>query len=865
MKHIVICCALIVLATFAMPASAYWNETGFPLGNQLASTGTVNGSVYVGGGHGMSGATTYNAPYIELFEVPPGDVKFARLYAGGMICSKTGATWLNMTLNGESLGNLTIEGRSDTNPNVYMHDMGSGGWIYYNITGEVISGAVNNATLYGDAFYDDAGKKLGYGTRYIYGIVMVVVYEDPDKPVTWYWIGEGADYLHKEYSYAAERKNTTITFPGADNRTCENATLWTVSSSGKEQYNETLWVNGRLAATDIADARNGHGFDMNRTEITEYLRESDNYATYERGDGSMMIGCSVLVLGKIEIIPDLMVQEGLDVGLKTGETTISVVANHDYVVEAEIKNKGTGISNETTATLHVDGALIETVDVPAINPIDTAMVAFNWTPTSEGVHTMNVTVDPANSVNESIEFNNLLSQDVYVHSDGVADVLPEIVFLPTKFSNGTTIHVTVTNNGTADVSDLKVSLVVDGVAVANNTLSLSAKSISTTGFVYNAEHLSTHTAEIMLDPDNAIPESDDTNNNVSDTFKTIEVRTIAQISWVNASLMFDITKLVPEGATDTEVLESVANLTYHRHGSQIPQINGVNFSVEESKWFRHFINGLPDSYSVPYLLHDGEVAIHTHDTVLGVIIEGLGYHFQPRPAFTYPEPFLHGYKGTVPNTTIVYPAGFESDATAIRYQLLNYGVTNVTTTLAGDVTDNQTENDNLILLGTPDANGLLYDVSDSYCLVGMPVYFKGGLMYDSTTGDVYSAGGLLIACDNPFDNSPGTMSYGDTGPSIFVAAGLDDDSAHTAAALLSTLGALDGCYEFWKFVSPVEVMKGDLNSDNEITTADAVIALWMAVGSRTPDIARGDVSGDGTVTSVDALMIMQTAAENIEL
>ena len=864
MKHIILYCTLIALMASIMPASANWNESCFPLEDHLVAQGTVNGSVYVGGGHGKSGATTYNAPYTELFEVPPGDVKFARLYAGGMLCSKTGATWLNMTLNGESLGNLTIEGNSDTNPNVYMSDTAIGGWMYYNVTDRVKANAVNNATLYGDAFYDDAGKKLGYGTKYIYGIAMVVVYEDPDKPETQYWIREGCDYLHKESTYAAERKNTTITFPGADNRTCENATLWTVSCYGKEQFNETLWVNGQLAATDIADARNGYSFDMDRTEITQYLQESENYATYERGDGSMMLGCSVLVLGQIEIIPDMVVQEGLGVNLKTGEPTIGVVANHSYVAEAEIKNKGTGISNETTATLHVDGAHIETTKVPAINPIDTATITFNWTPASAGIHTLNVTIDPANTVNESIEFNNLQSQDVYVYSDGVADVLPEIAFLPTRYSNATTLNVTVTNNGTADVHDLKVSLVMDGILETSNTLSLSAKSVNTTEFVHSAEHLSHHTAEIVLDPDNAIPESDDTNNNVSDTFKTVEVRTIAGISWVNTSHMFDITKLVPEGATVIEVLESVANVTYLSYGSDTPQINGVNLSSAESKWFRLHINGLAYFYSdPPYPLHDGEVVVHTHDRILGV--EATGHYFNPRPAFAYPEPFLHGHKGTVPNTTIVYSDGFGGDADAIKTQLVDYGVANVATTLVGNVTDNQTENDNLILIGTPDVNNLIYEISNSYYLVGMPVYFKDGLMYDSTTGDVYSAGGLLIACDNPFDNSPGAMSYRDTGPSIFIAAGLDGDSAHAAAALLSTPDAFDGCYEFWKFVSTVEVIKGDLNRDDDITTADAMIALQMATGGRTSDIARGDVNDDSRVTSLDALMIMQAAAGNIDL
>ena len=47
--------------------------------------------------------------------------------------------------------------------------------------------------------------------------------------------------------------------------------------------------------------------------------------------------------------------------------------------------------------------------------------------------------------------------------------------------------------------------------------------------------------------------------------------------------------------------------------------------------------------------------------------------------------------------------------------------------------------------------------------------------------------------------------------------------------------------------------KGDLNHDNQITPADAAIALQLAA------------TGDGHVTSLDALMILQAAAGRIEL
>jgi len=56
---------------------------------------------------------------------------------------------------------------------------------------------------------------------------------------------------------------------------------------------------------------------------------------------------------------------------------------------------------------------------------------------------------------------------------------------------------------------------------------------------------------------------------------------------------------------------------------------------------------------------------------------------------------------------------------------------------------------------------------------------------------------------------------------------------------------------------------GDLNSDGNVTPADAAIALRLAASGAHDDAA--DVSGDGCVTSLDALMILQAAAGRIKL
>jgi outer membrane protein assembly factor BamB len=57
---------------------------------------------------------------------------------------------------------------------------------------------------------------------------------------------------------------------------------------------------------------------------------------------------------------------------------------------------------------------------------------------------------------------------------------------------------------------------------------------------------------------------------------------------------------------------------------------------------------------------------------------------------------------------------------------------------------------------------------------------------------------------------------------------------------------------------------GDVNHDGSVTTADAVIALQMAVGAVPPN-GEADMNHDGAVTSLDALMIMQAAAGAIAI
>ena len=72
-----------------------------------------------------------------------------------------------------------------------------------------------------------------------------------------------------------------------------------------------------------------------------------------------------------------------------------------------------------------------------------------------------------------------------------------------------------------------------------------------------------------------------------------------------------------------------------------------------------------------------------------------------------------------------------------------------------------------------------------------------------------------------------------------------------------------GAQDRYPLLQPSPSQKGDLNGDNEITPADAVIALTIAVSGGVNYNA--DIDGDGKVTSLDGFMILQAAADNIEI
>jgi parallel beta-helix repeat protein len=159
---------------------------------------------------------------------------------------------------------------------------------------------------------------------------------------------------------------------------------------------------------------------------------------------------------------------------------------------------------------------------------------------------------------------------------------------------------------------------------------------------------------------------------------------------------------------------------------------------------------------------------------------------------------------------------------------------------------------------------------------------------------IFSSFNNVISLNNFIDNSNNVLSYGSsaniwnsTSPITYTYNGntytnylgnyWDDYTDFDADnnGIWDNPYSIDGDKDNHPLVEPFENyiepgQKGDLNGDDQITPADATIALAIAAGGGSAScdpatLDAADVSGDNRVTSLDALMILQAAAGAIEL
>jgi hypothetical protein len=181
--------AMVACLLFCTPALANYNFDGYPVVTR--TSGIVDGGVFIDY-LPWDGQTTLTGN----FNVPTGNVIWARLYAGIWGGKPIYEGWVNVTFNdvddSNGLGPIHLQGQNDTNANVWCSGSGKH-WIYYDVTDLVNSGAANTATT------TKINATVGSFDGRVYGIVLVVVYKGGDDPKNiQYWINDGSDGLNDQ-------------------------------------------------------------------------------------------------------------------------------------------------------------------------------------------------------------------------------------------------------------------------------------------------------------------------------------------------------------------------------------------------------------------------------------------------------------------------------------------------------------------------------------------------------------------------------------------------------------------------------------------------------------------------------------------
>ena len=839
--------AVFVCLLLCTPALADYNFDGWPVVTN--TSGTVHGTVFVGYEPWKSTTTLTGN-----FDVPSGTVKWARLYTGVWGGTNQYTGWVNVTFNDDctsnGLGPIHLEGVNDNNSNVWCTGCGKY-WMWYNVTDLAEPGSTNTAT---------ASKINGTIDGRIYGIVLVAVLENESASQVRYWINDGSEALHYTYGPHPEKNEGTTNFDGSVNvANLTSAALTMVHLTAHEPAcNNCLKFNDNPLDTSMVDSND---FELNSWDVKDYMETSANDAWFSRGSDMYVNVVNAILVLNAPFAPDLTVPEIKDPVLAGHDYTLDVVANHTYTINATIRNNGIRTAtNVSNATLHANGVLIDTQPVPSLIAGETAEVQFTWSPTSPGTYKLNVTADAFDQVDESGietgETNNVGTKDVEVLTEGDPDLAMssnDLIFMPTykwhDADNRTSFVVNVSNVGTGDANNFNVQVLVDAGSgfVLHETetdMTVKARGVKVISFTpYDAAYGNEYDVKAVLDADSDVTEpGKEGNNDITRTLEVIQVRIRDTHHWgdnstYNSAEMFDVVKLVPANTTAWEALKSVATVKQHPEkppgNTFVYGIDGLDLDATVVSYWYLYMNGryvhLNDLCGV-IELQDNETIHWDYQRQVYVYVTSAVSGLTPASTVQsyndlYPEPFTHGFpmsleeddngfSRTIWNTTIVYPAEsseYPGIAGNVKNKLIAKGVSAEKISTANDtsVTNEQKENNSLILLGTYTANSIIAELNPYHEYFGMVIYKSGDELFDDSTDKTYTHGEVVQVFDNPYDNGPlGTnKSYCIEGPVILMASGLDNACAKEAANML--VNRTDELDWFWK-VAPERSYSVDL-------------------------------------------------------
>ncbi len=450
MAHIFLSCVVIavLLLLSIQPVMADYNFDGVPKTDELEEVeqNTVEGGVYVDGGHGVGESRL--SPYTQDFNVPEGEITWARLYVGVWGGKEENTGSVAVTFNDKELETLELEGEADTNSNVYCSGHGVY-WIYYDVTDNTTSGPI-------DAVVTTSGEIDGR----VYGVVLVAVYEESDGEEVEYWINDGNVNLHGE-GWSGEytpNDEAVAEFDGTvDVDKFAMARLTVVYLTGTPELNDYLYFNDeKLCDGDNCDdiANSKKSFDIKTFDVTEQLEKEANKAKFEVGDEDY--------LHPVLAVLTLHTEEEGDSDLTVSNVAVPILyAGSTNTISATIENIGDDLAYGFQAALYVDSEVVSTASISSLAVDRNKTVDFTWKPDREGEHMLWVYADHNDKKAELYETNNNNTPLIV----NVIDFTPPKIEIDQPKDGEIVDTDVITVSGTIEDTSRNITVLVNGASV----------------------------------------------------------------------------------------------------------------------------------------------------------------------------------------------------------------------------------------------------------------------------------------------------------------------------------------------------------------------------------------------------------------
>jgi len=222
------------------------------------------------------------------------------------------------------------------------------------------------------------------------------------------------------------------------------------------------------------------------------------------------------------LMPDLVID------VVTWSPTV-INTGDEITFNVRIKNQGGLESEVSRVSYYVDGTLVGHKDIGKVYADSTLTEKFLWVAT-DGPHQIDIITDSNNQVVEIDEENN----DKVVYLPPPDLVIQDITWSPTDAAIGDTVSlaVIVKNQGSGKTQGSLVTCYVDGLAIGSANLpGLDSGGLSTQTFNWAAES-GTHSVMMVVDENNRVTETDETNNEKQINFATLTPElVIKDVTW----------------------------------------------------------------------------------------------------------------------------------------------------------------------------------------------------------------------------------------------------------------------------------------------------------------------------------------------